>query len=617
MKHPIFKRSLALVLVLLMLVPLFAACKNNTPATLDIVADGASEYTIFYTGDSTNEVEREAAIRLFNAIKESTGVTLNRKEDSTSKNPAATAKEIVVGSTNRQESKDAIASIRAKDFTIFYQNERVIITGGSPAATARAVEYFIANHVKAADKKVTVFEDTPYTDKFAYPLGDLSISGVSLKEYQIVYPKDADRTTYYMAVNLADYLLDNAGVDLKVVADSAPATQYELLVGNTSRTEDDAAAAMTLTNTQYILCTSGTKVVMIGNSYMVGGAASELVNTHFKSQGDNVAVNATSIPSSPVAKEFTFQKATSAILLIGDGMGENHIKWAENDGKIDSFAAYALPYQSKATTISQSVINGEQRPESSTGETGATYTFTDSAAAATALATGYKTINGYLGMDASQISRMNVRELAQSKGARTAILTNDVITGATPSGFLCHQNNRTDSKSLQSQIDALEEEGKVDYLCGIGSQDEIMDETREALALVSEKGSSFFVMIEEAHIDKRSHYAEKNSMQDAVKRYNDVIAYAIGFVMLHPTTALIVTADHETGRLTPDGNGSYTWESYDRMSGDDKYYEHTDLQVPVFGLGDGVETLLGNAEIDNTDIPKFIASIFGESSFGA
>ena len=470
MKKTAFRRSLALLLALLMVLPLLAACKKDEEP-YHLVADGASEYVIIYS--SKNKTEREAAQALRTAIKDATDVTLALKSDTEIKesNLPASAKEIVVGTTNRAESKSAIASMRAKDYGITLTNERVVIAGGTPAATVNAVNHFIETYIKSDSKTVSIKKDLNDRKDYAYPLGALSISGTPITDYVIVYPNDADLITKYMAYNLADYILTNAGVTVKVVSDNTAEQECELLVGETNRAASDAADGITLTDNQYVLVQSGKKVVMLGNSYMVGGAASELVNTYFASQGVNTAINATAIPTTATAKTFSFKTATSAILMIGDGLGQNHINMTKWNGQIDSFVAESLPHKDTCDTASASGLQGA-------------IPYTDSAAAATALATGYKTLNKYLGLDQYGNRVQNVRELAHSVGAKTAVITSDVITGATPSGFLCHNESRHNTEQLQNEINALKNEGKVDFLFG-QSQADLLDPTREGLSVIS------------------------------------------------------------------------------------------------------------------------------------
>lgn len=614
------KRLLCLLLAIFMVLPLLASCAEELPddpttppaeeqlPEIEHILDLADcGYTIIAPGGNGDEVkgEQDSAIRLYSAIYQSTRIKLNYYNDEMPRgsDPDASRLEILVGETNRPESVDAKKSLRLKDYLITYRDGRILIIGGSAEATARAMDHFIDTYLNLTEKRITVYENRNDRSEHRYLVGDLSVNGVPLRDYTIVYPRNAqsnDPLTYYTAVALADYLRDNAGIELRVVSDSNSEKANEILIGKTSRAASKTSTS-DLDDDEFYLHTDGSKIVMLGRAHMVAGAAGELLNYHFATKGPNVDIDATAIPTSPVAKTFTFQKATSAILLIGDGMGFNHINYTLDSNMLDEFVAFNLPGQTTCTTISQSVLDGKT-------------TYTDSAAAATALATGYKTYNGYLGMDASKVDRQNVRELAHEVGARTAVITTDSLTGATPSGFLCHHNDRKASKVLQSQIDALKNDGLVDFV--YGSNTELITPSREGLSLVSEGGSDFFVMIEEAHIDKKAHYANSQGVWDSVVRYNEIICYVVCFVMMHPYTALIITADHETGGLVKNPDGSYSFEnfSYTESDGDD-YYQHTATETPVFALGYGTDAFTEDT-VDNTDIAKFIAEIFGDSHFG-
>ena len=597
------KKLLCLLLAVLIILPLFTACSKDGKR-IDIVKNGTSDYTIILPEDKD---EGNAAIKLLKAIEKNTGVTLPYEEDIfSSEDQPKSAKEILVGQTNRAASEEALAELRPKDFMIRYVDGRVVILGGSPEATVRAVDHFIETYVKAEQETVSVYQKRCDLSEHSYALGDLSINGVPLSEYTIVFPAYADQSndlkilSYYTALAFSDYIFANAGIKLKLAPDSKKETEYEILIGQTSREASKAVEGTKLAADEYLLMKSGSKIVMQGNSYMVAGAAGALANIHFKSSGFNTAIDLTTLPTTPTPAKFTFEKATSAILMIGDGMGNAHIDATLASGKLKSFVARTLPYQGACTTASESVLTNAIQ-------------YTDSAAAATALATGYKTVNGYLGMDSSKISRQNIRELAHSVGARTGVLTTDVITGATPAGFLCHNDARGDTKILQDQIDQLIKNGEIDYCTGSAST--LATPAREALSQLSEGNGRFFMMIEEAHIDKHSHKGpgSMTAMQECVVRYNRCIAYAIAFVMLHPSTALIITADHETGGLEKDSEGNYDFTNETKKN----YWQHTNANAPIFALGEGVDALIkANTVIDNTDVAKHIATIFGNNEFG-
>lgn len=616
------KRIITLFLAILMMLASFTACTTTTDPQVtekpgESIIDTPSEsltdieteptsptVTVFennelkyaiITNERSDFGSRDAAFNLLDEIYRQTGKILRPTSDKTEdgKTPPEKAMEVLIGDTNRSESVEAMKNLRNDDFIVRYDENsgRIIIAGGSKEATAKAVEYFIKTCFNTKDKTIIVDKKLNYSHKFTYPVGNVSINNVPLSSYKIVYPKNADLFTYYAGVNLKQWLEKRAGVTLELVDDSKPETANELLVGKTNRKASLNAATTKIADGDFLLKADGTKIVMLGNTYLVGGAVSEFVNEYLLGVSGGKDVDITTIPKDNKTKTFKFKKAKSGILLIGDGMGFNHIEMALKD-KIDHFYARDLPLSGKCTTFSESVKNGQAG-------------YTDSAAAATALSTGIKTINGYIGKNKIGKDLLNIRELAQSRGAKTAVLTTDVITGATPAGFLAHDLSRKNTAALQKQIDALIKNGKIDY-CKGSLGDNLAKEAGTALNIVSAGDEPFFVMLEEGYIDKRSHSNDADGVKDTVARYNTTIAYVTQFVMLHPDTVLLITADHETGGIITDARGNYVFTKD----------VHTNQPVPIFGLGDGAEFINGKT-IDNTDIPKFFAEkLFGVTNFG-
>ncbi len=499
--------------------------------------------------------------------------------------------ELLIGLTNRPESAKYLSGLREKDNIIAYENDRVIIGGGSTEATIAAVERFVDQYLDLSDGSFAMYPSKSDLVKADYAVGYVELNGAWLSEYSIVYDDDSV-LAQYAAENLCDLLYDLSGVELKVVSDAATAeTDHEILIGLTDRAASITYSDVNCGDGEYLLAADNGKIVMLGDGYMVGGGASALVWDYIAC-GERGADVSVTVDSKATVSTVEFTEPTSAILMIGDGMGPNHIEAARSEG-MEIFFAETLPNVGTCRTYSYSVTPLKQA------------TYTDSAAAATALATGYKTINGYVGLDQMRKSRKNVRELAQSTGAKTAIITTDVITGATPAGFLAHCLSRKSTAEIQSQIDALIADGSVDWCAG-SVDNELRQNARDALKLISADGSNFFMMLEEAYIDKNSHNNVYDGMVDAVKRFNDTIAYVIEFVVMHPNTALIVTADHETGGVKTSDSGSFAFTKT----------THTNTDVPLFTIGYGTETLTVDV-CNNVNIAKFIATIFGNDDFGS
>ena len=621
-----FKKTFATLLALLMLTSALASCAKQLPndkkesseetdppvtvTPLDsetqpsedtsalpddsvLLAEGDIPYYTVIVPASASAEERDELAKLVLEFRQKYGVWFMMYKDNRTDIAEQNNPEILVGATNRPESVEAVGRIRESEYLISHNEEsdRIAIVGGNWSATLEAFRYFTGQMVRAEDDRFTLQKGAEYLRLADFALAEVLLEGADIRDYQVVVPKDCDLLTYYAGLNLVDWFRAQMGITLPLVEDDMPTTDWEFLLGNTNRTEDDLT--VTPDAKEYLLVEQDGKIVMQGDGIYVAAAVGAFVGGELSADGvaRRVSVDVT---EEPLSRAFTFPDTyENAILMIGDGMGYHHVTAALNQYTDMTFYADALPVIGSSTTRSQSVING------SAG-------YTDSAAAATALATGYKTINGYLGKDPNGTDRQNVRELAQKFGAQTAVVTTDVITGATPAGFLCHNISRNNTAALQNEIDELIENGLVDY-CKGSVGDELTNHTREALITVSDTDAPFFVMVEEGYIDKYSHNNDMNNTLYTVKRFNDVIAYVIGFVFCHPETALIITADHETGGLTADASSSV---GYKFTCG-----THTNIDVPLYALGGGTASLHGK-DTENIDIARFMAKAYGADIFG-
>lgn len=331
----------------------------------------------------------------------------------------------------------------------------------------------------------------------------------------------------------------------------------------------------------------------------------------------------------------TYTKPKNVILLIGDGMGLNDLELAKKFGEnLFEFGLLIdkLPNRGLATTDS---LDG----------------LTDSAASGTALSTGFKTKNSYLGFDKDSKSLKNALELAREKGKRVGVVTNDEVYGATPAAFIAHCDERGKTTDIINQYvknapDVLIGAGYAKVTNTLYREDEeklnlAQNEYEWAKALDADKNLSkpffgfmsvdhdeydlnlaratelslkrlendngFFLMVECATPDKAGHDDKIEQKVVGVSNLNKALAVAVKYCKENPDTILIVTSDHETGGITiPSGDYELTNALFTAEA-------HTNANVGVFALGFGTE-YFNNKTVDNTDIGKFIhAAINGES----
>ena len=93
----------------------------------------------------------------------------------------------------------------------------------------------------------------------------------------------------------------------------------------------------------------------------------------------------------------------------------------------------------------------------------ATSFVTDSAAAATAIATGVKTLNGSVSIDLKGQEQMTILELARDSGRAVGLVSTCQITDATPAAFAAHVPHRADQSEVARQYI---ERTRVDVILG-------------------------------------------------------------------------------------------------------------------------------------------------------
>lgn len=317
------------------------------------------------------------------------------------------------------------------------------------------------------------------------------------------------------------------------------------------------------------------------------------------------------------------------ILLIGDGMGVGHLSAAEFENGEEALTMSGLPYKSLVSTYSGSAY------------------VTDSAAAGTALATGYKTNNGRISMSTGGKNYTTVIEVAEASGLSTGVVSTTRITHATPACFMTHVSNRNMESIIASQILVsgvevllggggtyfepstvsgagyslvsstsellshssgnilgLFNEGHLSYT---GSRNPSVEPslaqmTEKSIELLMEDPDGFFLMVEGGRIDHASHNNDYVSTMDEVFAFDEAVFEALEFASIRNDTLVLVTADHDTGGLMVVGGYDYTGVNIDWISDD-----HTGSMVPLYGYGPRAEEIISFKE--NTDIGEFILEL--------
>ncbi len=317
------------------------------------------------------------------------------------------------------------------------------------------------------------------------------------------------------------------------------------------------------------------------------------------------------------------------ILMIGDGMGYPQLDLASlyAHGARGRLHLQSLPHAGELTTGSVSGI-------------------TDSAASATAMATGVKTKNRRDALDRLGRPLETLVERAHALGMPAGIVTTAAITHGTPGAFTAHQLDRgdyldvADDQALRVRPEVMlggganawdamslgserSDEGHVERLRADGwtvarSRDELAaaPATGKLLGLfadihleyVADRPSGtaeptlaemslaalrqlevgdrgFFLMIEGAKIDMAAHENATWRTAAEVLAFDQAVKAVTDWAADKPNVSLIVTGDHECGGLeiTQD-NGMDVLADVSW-----RWLEHTNQRVPVYAMGPRTE----------------------------
>lgn len=336
------------------------------------------------------------------------------------------------------------------------------------------------------------------------------------------------------------------------------------------------------------------------------------------------------------------EKAFSAypkniILLIGDGMGLSQVSafLYENGNEM---ALEHFPVVGFQKTISKDNL------------------VTDSAAAATAMATGKKTNNNLLSQLPDSTILQTILEEAEKRRYASGLVATSSIVHATPAAFYAHQPLRSfyeqiatdflksdvdliigggekyfsdrayDNRNLLKELEAKNyfvsrqipllkvaknyakiavftaEEQPVAYGQGRTYLKSAVEFATSFLKTRSENG--FFMMAEGSQIDWACHANNKQMFFEEMKDFDEAVMAAYLFARQDGETLVIVTGDHECGGLAINGG-----KKSGKLDIQFTTKGHTGVMIPVFAYGPQAQ--LFNGLYDNTDIYHKMRKAFG------
>ena len=284
---------------------------------------------------------------------------------------------------------------------------------------------------------------------------------------------------------------------------------------------------------------------------------------------------------------------TRVILLIGDGMGLGQMSGGAFASG-EPLAIFSMPELGFFTTHEHEFVT------------------TDSAASASAIASGVKTHFGAVGVTPGtrrdeegdeEHQLRTVVDVARDNGWRTGLIATTSVVDATPAAFAAHRASRKSKNEIaldlrNSGVDILMGGGtryfearpdKVNLLSQMSSAGYSVARTATGLRRITSGGKTrvvallaedempeagaramelpemtaqaleildnadpdgFFLMVEGSQIDRMSHDLDGPATVAEMRDFDAAVEVALDYARGRDDTLVVVTADHETGGLT-------------------------------------------------------------------
>ncbi len=349
-------------------------------------------------------------------------------------------------------------------------------------------------------------------------------------------------------------------------------------------------------------------------------------------------VDLSSGPLEPrLANDFDDTEICNVVLLIADGMGFSHVVAARSElvGLNRRLGFERMPITGWLTTHDAGRV------------------ISDSAATATAMATGVKTTIGHLSIDVEGRPLRTVLEAAGDRGMAAGLITDSYLWDATVSAFAVHAGRRdyaeiveqmsrsgveilfgescpwcfedqasdaVAAESLESagytvasnwdDLRAFAADGK---LAGLFESGVVPDRERSprlpqltslALERLAADPDGFFLVVETEETDTASHRHEFQRMVQGIRSFDETAAVVLDFARRDRGTLVLLTADHETGGLSLS-----TGRQGEKLGARWTTHYHTGMPVPLFAYGPGAEHFGGSR--DNTEIAQILSRLLG------
>ena len=277
-----------LIFALILVLPLLLSCGNDGSTTeqteepqVAMIAYPITEYTVIRGEKAPQEIVL-SAVALRKAINNllldaDISIMDDWIKGGVITDEIANSKEILIGTTTRPESAQALEGVDPTSFVITVIGNKIVINAEKTTILYNAIEYFIEHYIDIFENNLMLPENLCYVSD---PVPQVSFIDHNEHTLKILYLDSLDNSAkatdendrldldVVYAKDLRDAIQNKTGIKIGLSTDWAKAgsdtsAEFGILVGNTSRPET-AEFLNTLDYNQYGFGVVGNKVIVTG-----------------------------------------------------------------------------------------------------------------------------------------------------------------------------------------------------------------------------------------------------------------------------------------------------------------------------------------------------------------
>lgn len=192
--------------------------KDTEESSSESDEDTAMHVYLIIPRDCSGELSLKARA-LAEKIADKIGLLTSVKYDNELTTIPKNSCEVLIGSTNRLASKNAMDVLKSNEYLCRWDGEAIVICGRGDADTVSAIDKFISDILPTSSRDSLMARDAGFELKTEYEVKSITLNGYDLYDYALAYEKSNENGEKKIAIAIRDFINARSGYLLDVISE--------------------------------------------------------------------------------------------------------------------------------------------------------------------------------------------------------------------------------------------------------------------------------------------------------------------------------------------------------------------------------------------------------------